>query len=70
MRTTAEILQAIENQTGAGETARGFDLFESGEVAHAEHLHRDYCYSDAVRYLMRIRPGDAADIEQQTRIEP
>ena len=70
MRTTAEILQAIEDQTGAGETARGFDLFESGEVAHAEHLHRDYCYTDAVRYLMRIRPDDAANIEQQTRIEP
>ena len=70
MRTTSDLLQAIAQQTGNGDSAKGFEIFQPGEVLHSEHLHRDYCYADAVRYLMRMRPDDAGRIEQETRIEP
>lgn len=69
MRTTKAILKEITKKTGSGECPLGFAIFLSDEVLHNEDLHRNYDYSAAVRYLMRIRPVDVAWLESETNVE-
>lgn len=71
MRTTAEILAAITDASGRGDSCPlGLDLFTSAEVLQNEDLHRNYDYKSAVHYLMRIRPDDAGWIEAETNVAP
>lgn len=69
MRTTAEILLAIEAAAGDGSCPQGFDIFTSAEVLQNEDLHCNYSFESAVRYLMRIRTADAAILEIETHVE-
>lgn len=70
MRTTADILTAIKVAAGDGRCPRGFDIFMSNEVLRTEDLHSNYTFESAVRYLMKIRPQDAANLEAETQVEP
>lgn len=70
MRTTAEILHAIEAAAGDGSCPQGFDIFTGAEVLHNEDLHCNYTFESAVRYLMRIRPADAVSLEAATNVQP
>lgn len=68
-RTTAEILAVIEAIAGDGSCPLGFDIFRSAEVFDQKDLHANYTYDSAVRYLMRMRPENAADLQASTHVE-
>ncbi len=69
MRTSAEILLSIEAAAGDGSCPQGLDIFTSSEVLKNDDLHCNYTFEAAVRYLMRIRPDDAAISEAETHVE-
>jgi hypothetical protein len=71
---TLRALARITSETGAGDTAQGFALFDAPEL-HAlaeipiERLHCLYGYESAIRYLAQLAPADAAELARQSGVE-